>query len=419
MSTRFIIVGYYNLSEGFLGAANALLKLVPNSICDFFPLTLYSREYPNNLEIIADHLSKFINGTGAIYDGTKLHELNNEPDKIKRSVVIWWHNTKFMFDYLGLIKSNIDKKTEWIYYSWDDPNALQHFKPKNRNYFKHFDLCISCNKSSINFYLLEGAAKAVFSPPGVDLNVHHPLLKEDMSDKVKYYCDINLVCTNLYEDSKPGHLNRKQMLDALIKDGRFKIHLYGPEHFKQLYPSIYKGYAKFADLHKIFHYSSISLCTHVTKLGYGYINERVCQILGSGGLLYIDNVGGLSELLDTSSDCIIIDENNYCDQLNTILDTYKNNPDHITSIRAAGYDIALNSLQWKNWADVIITHLNGETNDTSNLYSELFNLLCSTYVSNFPITGKLKLIESLTLKGVDINKFINSNMENIHRHSNH
>lgn len=424
MRTRIILVGYYHAADGFLGGLKALSKL-KNAIYDFFPLSAYKNEYRNNPEIIEDHLAKFINAEKHVYVGT---QLNKDCEDDMQNIIIWWHNTNLFFEHIENVKKKCTANNKWVYYSWDDPTSMKYFVPLHSNQFRHFDLCVTCDQSSHNFYYLGGAQKVVFAPPGFDTEIHHPIKEENETDRLKYECDINLVCTNLYDDDDPKHINRKHLLNKLIEDGRFKIHLYGPESFKNQYPAIYKGYSKFDELHKIFHYSRISLCTHVTKLGFGYINERTTQILGSGGLLFIDNIRGLSEILENPGECVIIDENNYCNQIHNILEMYKSNPQRIKTIRDAGHKRAMESYQWSNWAQIIVDGLaeddDDDVNESDNVTetkSELFNLLCSTYISNTPLNGKLQLIEDLaeSTNKIDINKFVNSNVESVIRHSSH
>jgi hypothetical protein len=87
-----------------------------------------------------------------------------------------------------------------------------------------------------------------------------------------------------------------------------------------------------------------------------YINERVTQILGCGGLLYVDKVRGIENVLNCSSNsrsAVFIDPSNYCDQVREILDNYQ----YYEPIKERGLELAKNKFTWDNWANTVSSNI--------------------------------------------------------------
>jgi spore maturation protein CgeB len=82
-----------------------------------------------------------------------------------------------------------------------------------------------------------------------------------------------------------------------------------------------------------------------------YINERVCQILGSGGLLFLDHVKDIDKVLNTAEDCVIMswDLDQVVNQIKEILENYSN----YEQKKLNGLKKALNQLTWNNWAEIV------------------------------------------------------------------
>ena len=106
------------------------------------------------------------------------------------------------------------------------------------------------------------------------------------------------------------------------KSGGYTFAIYGPEKFKEQYPDSYQGFVKYDDTGKLFNRSRINICTHVIGNKKGYLNERVFLIMGSGGLLYVDPVPGVEDILINGINCIFIDENRIVSQVKNILKNY-------------------------------------------------------------------------------------------------
>jgi spore maturation protein CgeB len=115
------------------------------------------------------------------------------------------------------------------------------------------------------------------------------------------------------------------------------------------YPVHYRGWIPFNESRKVFSNSKINLSTHVAPDGYKYLNERVTQILGSGGLLLVDKVNGIEEIFK-NEECVIIDENNYVNQIKHILFNYS----EYEKMRIRGLEKAKKDLSWNSWAQTIV-----------------------------------------------------------------
>ena len=83
------------------------------------------------------------------------------------------------------------------------------------------------------------------------------------------------------------------------------------------------------------------------KKQYKYINERTFMILGSSGLLYIDDILGLSEVIK-HDECVIINKN-YIPQIVNILDNYQ---DYYLT-RYKGHQRVINNHTLDYWASYI------------------------------------------------------------------
>jgi len=150
------------------------------------------------------------------------------------------------------------------------------------------------------------------------------------------------------------YINRKTLIDTIYQNMEklnIKFHIYGPTKFKNMYPKAYKKFVNYYDLNKVFNYSKINICTHVNNKYSMYINERVSLILGSSGLLYVDNIKDL--FVQNNKECIIIDQKDYLNQITQILQNY----DDMYLIRYNGHQKS-KSLTWSKWSDIISKYSN-------------------------------------------------------------
>lgn len=324
---KFCLVGSFNLADGYLGAAKALRKA--GHEVDFVPAHFYKSENP------ANHVNLVI----------------QEINKTKSDVVIWWRAETLTGEEFERARKEIAGK--FILYSWDDPYQWEAHKemPIKCNFL---DMAFTCCEGSIRDYETFGCP-AIYCPPGFDPEIHYP--EEDDNFK----CDVSFVCTNLYLKNsltKFPHFSRKDIIDAILKVPGIDFRLYGLESLKSFYPNNYRGWISFNESRKVFYNSKINLSTHIRPDGYKYINERVCQILGSGGFLLVDYVSGLDNVLKINEECLafdysnkIVNQNDFMGRISHIIKNYSD----FEYIRENGRKKALEKLTWDSWADIIIS----------------------------------------------------------------
>ena len=243
-----------------------------------------------------------------------------------------------------------------LLFNWDDPYNRSVCDLFNKA--KYFYIVYVTSEENLGYYTNNSAHKAVYLLPGYNPLIHYPINSNFYpSNNINpYICDVSFCCTNLYDDYTYSnqYINRKKLIDDLYeaqKKFNFKLNLYGTKVLN-IYPLSYKGYIPYDETNMVYNYSKINLCTHVQQNAYKYINERTIQILGSGGLLLIDKVDGLEQILTPNEDCIILDKNNYVEQIINILKNY----DNFISIKHNGYNKSL-QYTWNEWAKKIIANL--------------------------------------------------------------
>ena len=292
---KLLIVGWYNLINPII-TAKEYFSILGYDVY-FLPL-LYFREKIKYSELEESVLCFIKN--------------------IDPSTILWW-NWECPPEILKKIKENT-KDVLHLLFNWDHPYCLSEW---DNNYNRKitscniWDICFVTGDCKLDKYIKSGSSEAYYLRMFSDENIHFPEY-----DK-KYECDISIVCTNLYDDITMFPdciLSRKEIIQNIIDCG-INIHIYGPEHLKNIFPNNYKGFIHFMDNHKVFYNSKINLCTHVNN-GYKYCNERVGTILSSGGLLFCDKVNGINEILTDGYDCILIDPENYISQIKNILNNY-------------------------------------------------------------------------------------------------
>lgn len=277
IKSKIALIGAFNLADGYLGAAKALERL--GYEIAFIPAMLYKHENPkSHVQLIIDHIN------------------NEKPD-----ICLWWRAETLSGLEFHKIRKSVSGK--FILYSWDDPLQWEHHIEMPYK-CRFLDAAFSCCMDSVEMYKQHGVPIVEWCPPGFDPEVHYPEIDDN------YKCDISIVCTNLYHGraiTQKQHLSRKDIIDKILEDyPSIDLRIYGSENFREIYPNHYKGWISFNESRKVFHNSRINICTHIRPDGDMYINERVCQILGSGGFLMIDTVKGLDKVL-TDIKCLSID----------------------------------------------------------------------------------------------------------------
>lgn len=399
---KFLLIGYYHLADGFKGAATALEKY--GHQMEFFPLTEYYDLYKlDAIHYLESFISRKIEKSHITTSSKYIDD--NIPD-----VILWWN---FNIDLKYLIMSKKYKIIN-IFYTWDDP-----FWSDNRQddrIFEHIDIAFTCCNRATEYYRRNGCKNVVYLPPGFDPDFHKPI---DMTDD-SYDCDVSLICTNLY--NKPPYLgkciDRKSLLDTIIADQTISVNVYGPQFLAELYPNNYKGFVPFADTHVIYNRSRINLNTHVRRDGDMYINERTTQILGSRGLLMIDDIGGIDKLFKREQNCVVIQEYNIVNQIKHILKNYS----QYEKIKEAGYQYALEKFTWDSWARAIhyrLAHYNYKyqidtTPITDDVLKQIYLISQAIHNSNFSITNYLLLLSKICDQhNIDYNLFLSNNIHYI------
>jgi spore maturation protein CgeB len=318
------LVGSFNLADGYLGAAKALER--KGHTVRFIPAAKYHHENDKTqaVQLIKNDL------------------LEQSPD-----VVLWWRAEHLSAESLAEIKKAYFGG-KFILYSWDDPLQWELHK-EMRQKCQFLDVAFSCCMDTVQKYKSSGC-DAYYCPPGFDPEIHYPEESEE------HVCDISIVCTSLYhgnEITRMPHASRKIILDNIIKSlPGIDLKIYGLEGLEHFYPKHYAGWIPFDESRKVFHNSKISISTHIRPDGYLYINERVTQILGSKGLLLVDKVRGIEEVLEQTEEqpkAVVMKHDEYVDQIKHILSNY----DDYKEIKERGYEKAMRSFTWDNWANTV------------------------------------------------------------------
>jgi hypothetical protein len=270
----------------------------------------------------------------------------------KIDILLWW--------YIGIptkIFKEIKDKTnvKYIYFNWDEPFNWNDTDMVNKACY--FDAVYVCCKETLYRYTDAGCNNVNYLLPAYDPNTSYLITDYIEEDIHRYECDISFCCTNLYEkkDIYPDqYINRKELIDTIYNNqDKFKFKIYGPEFLKKLYPKSYVGFMQYNEINKVFNYSKINLCTHIICDKDGYVNERTILIASSGGLLLVDKVKGIENVLN-KNDFIILNKDNYINQIVEILENYDSYIDKRERIAKYCQD----KYTYDIWAKFIFDNLN-------------------------------------------------------------
>ncbi len=329
---NLLIIGYCHLQDGFLYASNSLKKLNYNIF--FFPYHSYVIQENINRD---DILINFI----------KDNNIN---------VILWWYNN-ITFQSINKVKNAVSVKN--IFFNWDP--FLYNYNKYNSliwsdriderlKYYPLMDNVLSCYEKEVRF--CEKICNISYNPPGFDKNISRYEYNSE------YECDISIVCTNLYDytyefPDESTNITRYSIVHKLYEyRDIIKLHIYGLEKFKNIFPECYKGFISYDDCYKVFSNSKINLSIHPMlhelnseHSSQEYFSERVPQILGCKGLLVSNS--NFTTYLKKDIDYIHIDEK--IDWFQKLMIILYNNDDY-NIIRENGYKKALKYYQWDNWA---------------------------------------------------------------------
>lgn len=320
---KICFTSYYGLRDSLLCAANALIRL---------GYTVNDYQLLHNMKTKENYVHDIINFIN-----------DNQID-----IILWWFINIKTDDMDYIVKNT---KCINIYFNWDEPYNWVHCDIASKA--KLWDIVFVCSEEKLADYIKYGTKKAIWLLPGYDPIINCLLKNDDIANK--YDCDISFICTNLYEntDEYPDQIfERKKLVDELYKshtENKFIFHIYGPKFLETIYPLAYRGYITYDNQNLLFNKSKINLCTHVNNK-YKYLNERCIMIAGSGGLLLVDNIKGINEILDENSYIVI--ENNISQQVLSILDNYDKYIDKRLKLLCCSVQYT-----WDKWAETIHNNL--------------------------------------------------------------
>ncbi|VBB18587.1 hypothetical protein YASMINEVIRUS_1050 [Yasminevirus sp. GU-2018] len=334
-----VIVTYYGIYEQFIYVTKAL-ELMGYTVHNFSYMATFNeggdKKVVNDLKLLIEH--------------------------VQPNYVLWWVFNIGEISLGEIVKAS--HTTKHLYYNWDEPYnwSLVDAGSKAKYISSAFITCSETTKK----YIGAGALHAYCVYPGYSPTLHRPkwlnaddTINNAMINSINYVnpsssedydCDISFVCTNLYDDPQqyPDQIVDRRKLVESIYVGQ-KIHgytfsIYGPEKFREMFPLSYKGFVKYDDTGRVINRSRINMCTHVVGNKKGYLNERVFLILGAGGLLLVDPVPGVDNILTNGVNCIFINQTKICQQIKSILNSYH----HYEKIKQKGYETAKN-YTWFDW----------------------------------------------------------------------
>lgn len=280
-------------------------------------------------------------------DKRVVDELKSMLTQINPEYILWW---VFNISANSLLEiRNANPLTKHLYYNWDEPYnwKLVDAESKARYLSTAFITCEETTKK----YIGAGALHAYCLYPGYTPSIHKPLwLDLNSESNNEYDCDVSFICTNLYEDPNiyPDQIViRKKLIETIYigqKIYNYSFAIYGPDKFKDVFPLSYRKSLTYDETNIVFNRSKINICTHVVGNKQGYLNERVFLIMASGGLLLIDPVPGVDNVLVNGVNCVMINQNRICSQIKSILENYP----HYEKVKHKAYE-SVQNYTWDDW----------------------------------------------------------------------
>ena len=195
-------------------------------------------------------------------------------------------------------------ETKLVFHSFDDP--YQHdVNPLEQPAW--FDFAVTCCESSIEWYAQKRSVKAICLWPPCDVDFHG---RAQWTKAVS--CDFSFIATNVYPkcDYPAVLAERRDLAHEAVKIG--DLHLYGcwdkrygwgGEFGCPELQSRFKGWASYWNAQpSIYASTKVNLNSHVRPDGLRYFNERVFNVLGSGGFLLTDYVNGMETVFDVGKE---------------------------------------------------------------------------------------------------------------------
>lgn len=320
-----------------------------------YPLFRYAYDANDKIPDYKEHLNKFINETN--------------PD-----IVLWWFTDVSIDVFKYVIQLN--KNRYFIIYNSDDPINL------NKDIFdkcKLFNLIVTpCNGSIYKYKLFSSNKNILFGPFGFDPNLHFPINPDEFINYDKelnrFSADISIYCHNLFMNKEYFPSQRIYFPDMITnlstyaKNNNRVFKLYGPHTFKEYYPENYCGDVEYYNINMLHNFSKLNIVLHGDPSSSLAINQYVMSVLGSGGVLMIDNIKDIDKILTDGKDCLVLDDVNYIKQINYVLNNYN----AYSKIKTNAVNAAAN-YSWDEWVKKIYVKYCLDKIDT-DFYADLYGL---------------------------------------------
>ena len=209
--------------------------------------------------------------------------------KFKPDFVVNWQGNSFEEkDSLRLRECCEEVGAKFVFISLDDPFVLLH---NTRKPYKHAHIAITCCKESIEFYNNIGI-QAIFAPP--PCSIEHHIVGQTSHPRVNgvFYFFTNPYIEDIFV--KHGALNRFDSIRELL----IKNIPVGLASFDALRKNTYlsegewakidwKGFVPYDDFNQFKNWT-LHFNSSVVGQEYTYLNQRVFEILGIGGVQTLD-----------------------------------------------------------------------------------------------------------------------------------
>lgn len=341
---KIIIVGFYDLKEHMSHIKDSFTEYLYE--VHEYPLFRYAYDSNDKIDEYEKHFDKFIKS-------------------VKPDIILWWFNDVVpqVFKY---IKSN-NKDVYFILYNGDDP---LNFNTDMIEKSKIFDMIVTpCNHNVTKYKQHAGVSNVQFMLPGYNEEYFYPTEETDED----YICDISMMCDNLFKPEFFGkqYISREVLIRNVSRwaeNNNRKFHLYGPFTLKELFPRNYKGDIEYYNQNKLFNCSKINISTHPVFNKDLPMNHLDMKIAGSGGFLFMDKIKDSKNMFVHNMNCYIFDNENYVDELDSILNNYEN----YSHIKKNIYKFA-EQFKWRDWVKKIHIQISKHFFDSKN-YADMYNL---------------------------------------------
>ncbi len=285
-------------------------------------------------------------------------------------IIIWWF-IDVSSEIFQFIKSN-NKNIYFVMYNSDDPlNLNKHLFDKA----KIFDLVITpCHDSLYMYKLYSNVKNVLCGPMGYDPNTYFPITLQNIQSnqlkilESKYTCDISLIIHN----TMPDYLNDLNILINKIieytKHKKYTLKLFGSHAIGEYHPDYYCDNVPYHELNSVFNYSKINFVYNQQKNNNLHLNEHIFPILGSKGLLLINDTKEIRKIMTDGVDCVIYDANNLVNRIDNIMNDYAS----FDNIKNNGYQLSI-KYTWEKWTNNVIKFIGLHFFD-HKFYSDMYDL---------------------------------------------